>query len=559
MTGPFVPVGIDTDNLLPAPVEARLKAEREATALSMAAAGPSRGIVPGRLLKWRRKLGELRSQVSDARVLVVSDSTGAGVGATVPVRDSYSAVLARQVNSSGLPASLGLIIPPSQISNDVNRDPRWTLGSGWTLEAKGFGNASVFGSAAGAGDLLLTVPTEVGPVDRYDVYYIGNGTSPSFSVNMPGRSSAAVVAPGSLNGIGKITVTSAEITGPVVTVTPAAAGGTRIVGIEAYSSTRKRLLFANAGVPSTSSVGWINGGAYGALPSIQAYAPDLTVISLGLNDSPVGGTSRAAFKANMTSIINAARVSGDVILMTFAPRSVDATAANITMILEVYRELSDELGIQLVDVYSRWVSYAVSQPLGYWSDVLHPSTRGYADIAQALLPMVVDASGARPQQADASGMGLIATFDPLLATTSANTGSTDRLNYYRVPAGGQISKIGLEVLASAGNVVVAAYRNVGVGRDSTPGMLLGSSGVVACPAVGYAEVALTNGVELLPGDWLAIGQTDAGASFRGFYNNAIVSNFYKGRAAYQSSAIPAPAVPTPVFGLNRVILLVGVA
>src|SRR5690606_16044435 len=102
---------------------------------------------------------------------------------------------------SAMPASLGLIVPPSAISNNPARDPRWTAGTGWTLDTKGFGAAGCFVSSTSAGDLLLDVPAEVGPTDSYDVYYIGNGGSPAFSVNATGRGSAATITPGALNGI----------------------------------------------------------------------------------------------------------------------------------------------------------------------------------------------------------------------------------------------------------------------------------------------------------------------------------------------------------------------
>jgi hypothetical protein len=96
-----------------------------------------------------------------------------------------------------------------------------------------------------------------------------------------------------------------------------------------------------------------------------------------------------------------------------------------------------------------------------------------------------------------------------------------------------------------GNVDVAVYRNSGLGRSAVPGARLTSSGSVACPAVGVADISLGATVEVLPGDWLAISTDSATASFRTAGTSSLVgSAMGNGRTFYQNTAFPLPATPS---------------
>ena len=91
---------------------------------------------------------------------------------------------------------------------------------------------------------------------------------------------------------------------------------------------------------------------------------------------------------------------------------------------------------------------------------------------------------------DPLGMGFGFTLDPRTisstSTTTANQGW-----YMRYRGGGPITKIGIHVGASSGNICLAAYSNTGVGRNARPGTRIGTTGSVVCPtANAYAEVAL---------------------------------------------------------------------
>lgn len=110
----------------------------------------------------------------------------------------------------------------------------------------------------------------------------------------------------------------------------------------------------------------------------------------------------------------------------------------------------------------------------------------------------------------------------------------------RVTGSGSVSSIGIGVGTSSGNISVAVYDT---GSDSSlPGDRTQTSGAVACPASGYAAVALGASVTADAGDWFAISSDSSTASFYRFLASATDSNTVTpGVGAMQSSAHPAPA------------------
>lgn len=133
--------------------------------------------------------------------------------------------------------------------------------------------------------------------------------------------------------------------------------------------------------------------------------------------------------------------------------------------------------------------------------------------------------------------------------------------YLRSRDGGTISKIGLFVSTSSGNISVAAYRNSGSGRSAVPATRLATSGAVACPgASAYAEVSLGSTVTLIPGDWLFLSCDNNTATFRTSLSGAADNNVGLGRQFRQATAHPAPSpAGTLVSSLGRPIVLIGVA
>ena len=156
-----------------------------------------------------------------------------------------------------------------------------------------------------------------------------------------------------------------------------------------------------------------------------------------------------------------------------------------------------------------------------------------------------------------ANLGLVTSFDPLLAGTSTVLGTANRTNYYRVREGGSISKVGLEIVVQNGNIDVGVFSNAGVGRNAAPGAAIARSGSTACPAVGYAEISLGSTVDVEAGDWIAMSVDSATVSLRAIHNAIHFNGLLKGRSAVEN-VFPLPANATPVTGMYRAFLLVGV-
>ena len=139
-------------------------------------------------------------------------------------------------------------------------------------------------------------------------------------------------------------------------------------------------------------------------------------------------------------------------------------------------------------------------------------------------------------------------------------GAANEAGYLRVEDGGTVSKIGIEVVTQSGNISVGVMSNTGIGRGSNPTTRLATSGDIACPAVGYAEVALDTTVNVNPGDWFVITADNATATFRTHLAAPAISAWGNGRQYRQASAHPVPsAAGTLVAQVGRTIIMVGVA
>lgn len=161
----------------------------------------------------------------------------------------------------------------------------------------------------------------------------------------------------------------------------------------------------------------------------------------------------------------------------------------------------------------------------------------------------------------ASAWGFPASIGLGAALTTQTIGSANDARYMRVRDGGVISSVRLHVIASSGNISVAAYRNSGSGLTSVPGTRLATSGAVACPAAAAAaDIALGASVTVYPGDWLAISADNVTASFLGVNGNSGTTALVAGAAYTQAAAHPLPATPASLLAqTNRTIALVGVA
>jgi hypothetical protein len=150
-----------------------------------------------------------------------------------------------------------------------------------------------------------------------------------------------------------------------------------------------------------------------------------------------------------------------------------------------------------------------------------------------------------------------ATCDPRENSATAAFATANHCHYNRVYHGGVISSVRLRVGTSSGNIGVAVYDTTGSGVSAAPGTRVATSGSVACPASGLADVSLGGSVTLGHGThWFALSCSNTTATFA--HIGTIPSGWTNGVNAAQATAHPPPATATPGAIASFYHILIGV-
>lgn len=149
---------------------------------------------------------------------------------------------------------------------------------------------------------------------------------------------------------------------------------------------------------------------------------------------------------------------------------------------------------------------------------------------------------------DGASFGVPYTLDPRTASTARTWPLANRCVYNRVSGSGPVSSIRIRVVTSSGNISVGHYTSSASGIAGRAQTRQVTSGAVACPASGSADVSLGASTTVGAGDWFAMSCDNTTASFAA---NAAPSgsNLLPGFEMYQSSAHPCPSTATD-FGVG---------
>jgi lysophospholipase L1-like esterase len=215
------------------------------------------------------------------------------------------------------------------------------------------------------------------------VYYHTLTTGGTLTLTATGGTPVVVNTQTGTLGVGKATVISAA-KNTTNTLTISATGAlVNIVGIEPYDSTAIGVRIGNAGRNGATTEDWATDVLnIASIASIKAYAPDLTILSLGINDASFSVTP-ATFQTNMTTIITAAQVSGDVLL--WVPHATsDPGESTIQTYRAVYPDIAAASGCGLIDMHARFGPRS-GNATAWWSDTHHLTYLGHLDMADAIL------------------------------------------------------------------------------------------------------------------------------------------------------------------------------
>ncbi len=279
----------------------------------------------------------------------------------------------------------GLINQGQNLTTYALYDPRLSFGAGWSQSGitANIGGGSLSNST-NANNYAFT---PVKAFDTIDIYYAQYSGANTFNVNVDGG--ASIGGPYSTNGtqtIAKITVSCAYATHTVNI--QRAAGTIYIIGIHCYVSTFSNAApevqiaqFGYGGANISQLVTNSNGNWTGPL-TLAAYAPDLTIICMDINDA-IAITNVNTYKTNYQSLITAALLSGDCIIMNSLPKSTDATTYASYRLAEL--QLSQTNSVLNLNMISNFSNYTQANALGYiGADGIHPTAKGYGYVAKII-------------------------------------------------------------------------------------------------------------------------------------------------------------------------------
>ncbi|MGW9947007.1 lysophospholipase L1-like esterase [Rhizobium leguminosarum] len=363
---------------------------------------PSEGGGGGNMAKYKAARSAVLAGTRFGRVLCTGDSTTGAHGALTngtlngafPL--SYPADMAANLTANGLPArscSMG-DANTATIAGYVAYDARNSFGAGvgWAIQAAASIGAGLI--RAGSTTVDRWIKSFSGTWDTIEIVYI-NIAAGNCSVFIDGGVSAvggfAPTAGGGTTGTPqRATITVPRGVHSTVEILRNSGTNIYISSVEVYDSQNKEMLVYNCGWASAKSTDLVMADAtYRTLNMIQFMQPDLMILNIGINDYPTA--SQATFEANVTQLVNRARLTGDVVLNVPNPRSFTANQAAFRGYIQ---GLAVSLNTPLIDLQlappAGLGDYATASGNGDINiDGIHPTGQGYGKMgafnAQLLL------------------------------------------------------------------------------------------------------------------------------------------------------------------------------
>lgn len=327
---------------------------------------PNATATASQFLTFRASLAKVLAASARSRILFIGDSTTDGVGSSTSTRmpDRFAAML----TSAGYTAYSNTRMGVSALTDSAVTLNSWTNGAAAGNLANGGFNIA---SAAGGSTLSFTPPNSFDRITTVHVTLSGHGT---VVMNVDGGSTLATLVG---NGSSGLTTTTTNCTAGTHTINVVgSSGGTFYLrSIEAWSSTAPAVSIFNGG-KNALVASQVNGSnPYGDFALIDAIDPDLSIISLTINDSN-NATALSTYISSLKAIADRCALSGSVLIVGGLPSSPEP--ANYAAYLAACRNI----GYPCILLTDRWGNYTAANAQGFMSDSLHGSATGYADWAR---------------------------------------------------------------------------------------------------------------------------------------------------------------------------------
>lgn len=322
------------------------------------------------LAKWRNKKAKAATGSLIANINFIGTSFTRGEGASDAQTKSFFALCRAAFIAKYGDAGEGFV-PIYGYSDDA----RYTFTGSWNQDyAYGIANKGYSSAEANASFTFEFTGTGV------DIVY----------TRMPSGASASCVVDGGAPATLETANAFAQTT--TFTITGLSAGEHTLVVTKSNDTNRIYISgctpknAATAGIRCNmmgrSSATAADGAVAGSIPPETHNSPDLTIIEYLANDTP---TDLTAYSASIQTIITAAKLTGDVVLL--ATCIAAATAENVLSHIAVLEDLAVTNSCALINVFKRWGNTLAGGAL-YTADFVHPADAGGYDIKEALMSVI---------------------------------------------------------------------------------------------------------------------------------------------------------------------------
>jgi lysophospholipase L1-like esterase len=328
---------------------------------------------------WARKLDGVKAGTGRARVLCLGDSTTNGTGGGPDPSNNhincdpfaYPSRIAVYCTSRGVKAVQNSFV--AHAAGGADADSRIPENGDWQrLATASFGSAMMHNNA----DTEILPFTPLLAFDNFTLCHVRFGGYGIFDYNIDGGAGFGPVNADGGTALRTLSHAVARGTHTInVAKTVADTTQVRMVWFEVWDSTIPSVQFFNAGGSGgTVSDLVTNANVLQGVGCITTFAPDLTIIVIGINDI-TAGTTESSFKTSLQTAINTARLSGDVILCSPTPTTQSAVAQQVFS--GYTRDLANLNGCSFVDLNYLMGPNSRADTLGWKANGNHPSAAGY--------------------------------------------------------------------------------------------------------------------------------------------------------------------------------------
>jgi lysophospholipase L1-like esterase len=352
------------------------------------------------LPRWKVARAKARMGEASPKLACIGDSTTAGLGAgtggtkyTDARARSMPAQLAAMLTARDprLKTTYANVWANSGDGGLVTGNPQLTLGTGWANSAGPSPGGNPFSCSTNGAGVLGWAPQV--QADTIVIYWVRNSGTGTFTYSVDGGAASAPIATSGAHSLQSTSISVPLGVHSLAVNRVDGAGTVYIAGFEMFNSAAPSVRVQNMGHSGSTAAIWVAANVgYAPLPGVATYAPDLTIINLGINDVRTlpATITDGTFTANMRTIITNAQISGDVVLMVphLVVPSGGSQALEVILRGLIY-DLATEKDCVVVNMAELLGTYAASSARGLFFDTLHLNAAGYDHTAGFLADVLL--------------------------------------------------------------------------------------------------------------------------------------------------------------------------